>query len=62
MNKMYDIILRYCGSVGWLGMVQEVGSEHELYRTGAHHQTREMVLQRCDEWIEKQKELLSQKF
>lgn len=51
--KCYDIVLRFCGGVGWLGIVKMENEDHERYRTGAHHKTREMALQRCDEWVSK---------
>ena len=32
---MKDIILRDCGRVGWLGIIEQDGKE--VYRTGKHH-------------------------
>ena len=48
----YDIVLRYCGSVGWLGIIINEKGE-ESYRTGRHHKNRAMALRRCDEWLER---------
>ena len=47
---MNDIILRDCGSVGWLGLVEQKGVE--LYRTGKHYASVFDCLNRVQEWIE----------
>jgi hypothetical protein len=48
-----DIILRHCGSVGWLGIVEENGVE--TYRTGKHHPCKFAALAAVDYWIEQEK-------
>lgn len=37
MNVLYDITVRYCGSVGYLGILVVEGKE--VYRTGKHYST-----------------------
>jgi hypothetical protein len=44
-----DIILRDCGSVGWLGVVERRGKE--LYRTGKHHPFAVDALEAVQEWL-----------
>jgi len=43
---MEEIVLRYCGAVGWLGllMVEDV----EFYRTGNHCKTAREALERVE--------------
>jgi hypothetical protein len=52
----YDIILRYCKGLGWIGLVLVADKDYnfeEVYRTGIHHQDRAMAQYRVDEWISK---------
>ena len=52
MNR-YDIVLRNCGAVGWLGILRdEFGNE--LYRTGKHYPFAVDALQRVQDWIVEQ--------
>jgi len=47
--KSYDLVLRFCGAVGWIGILKdEYGAE--LYRTGKHCQTAEEALRRLEIW------------
>jgi hypothetical protein len=53
-----DIVLRNCGSVGWLGiLIEEItpGNIVETYRTGKHHPCAFTALAAVDYWIEKEK-------
>ena len=43
-----DIIIRYCGRVGYLGIIEKAGKE--VYRTWNHHRTAEEALQSVEEW------------
>jgi hypothetical protein len=37
MNKLYEIHIRYCGSVGYIGIL--IVDDKEVYRTGKHYKT-----------------------
>lgn len=41
--------LRFCGSVGYLGLV--FSGEQELFRTGKHHPTPEEALEAIKRWF-----------
>ena len=43
---MTDIILRDCGSVGWLALIIEEGAE--VYRTGIHYPTATEALEKAE--------------
>ena len=45
----YDIILRQCGPVGWLGIQMKDGEE--LYRTGRHFMFAVDALDAVQDWI-----------
>jgi len=51
MTPQFDIVLRYCGSYGWLGILMK--DDVEVYRTGIHHKRKEMAIRRVGEWIAK---------
>ena len=36
---MIDFIVRDCGAVGYLGIVVDLGTNTELWRSGSHFQT-----------------------
>jgi uncharacterized protein (DUF924 family) len=49
----YDIVLRHCGAVGWLGiLVDEFGNE--VYRTGKHYSTDALALWQVKKHMEDQ--------
>lgn len=48
---MRDIILRDCGSVGWLGIVKDENG-NEVYRTGKHHPSHLIALAATMGWLE----------
>lgn len=48
-TKGCSITLIDCGAVGWLGKL-ELPTGQELYRTGKHHPTPEIALERVKAW------------
>ena len=50
-KRNLDIILRYCGAIGWLGIVVDQNSHIEEYRTGKHQPSSEVALNRVQTWI-----------
>lgn len=51
MNENVDIVLRYCGRIGWLGLVMNRETGKEMYRTGAHHTTDLLALDLCKSFV-----------
>lgn len=49
MSDIYDITLRNCGAVGWLGILVRDGKE--VFRTGKHWPTAEEALTAVQLWI-----------
>jgi hypothetical protein len=47
--KSYDFVLRFCGAIGWIGILKDEYGE-ELYRTGKHCQTAEEALRKLGIW------------
>jgi hypothetical protein len=45
-----DIILRDCGRVGWLGIIEQDGKE--LYRTGSHWPNPTAAYERVCRWLD----------
>jgi len=43
-----DFIIRYCGAVGYLGLITINGTE--CYRTGKHHRTAAEALRAVEKW------------
>jgi hypothetical protein len=43
-----DTIIRDCGRVGYLGIIEQAGKE--VYRTGKHHPTEAAALQAVEKW------------
>ncbi len=47
----FDIIVRYCGSVGWLGILMV--NDKEVYRTGKHQTSAAKSLEAVEQYIAK---------
>jgi DNA repair exonuclease SbcCD ATPase subunit len=54
LSKDYDIILRNCGTVGWLGLFIDKSGK-ELFRTGKHTASADAALTKVKAWIDEQK-------
>lgn len=45
-----DFIIRDCGSIGYLGIIEINGKE--VYRTGKHQRTKLLALAAMEDWYE----------
>lgn len=55
-KRNLDIALRYCGAIGWLGIVVDQNSHVEEYRTGKHKPSAEAALTCVQTWMEENAE------